>query len=410
MSKILAINAGSSSLKFQLLEMTKTEEKCIAVGNFEKIGQAEPGFMIKYGENCATVYKTKKEAKEMKNHACCVSILLKALLDLKLVKDLNEIKGVGHRILHCGEKYNDSVIMNEESIKVVESVNDLGPLHNPANLVGVRAFMEVLPNVVNVGVFDTSFHLTMPDEAYMYAVPYEWYDKYAIRKYGFHGTSHKYVSQRAAEMLGKPIEELRLISCHIGNGASVAAIKYGKVVDTSMGLTPLDGLVMGTRSGRIDPAVVQFIEKHEKITADGIVDQLNNKSGFFGYTGFSDARDVRRLQSEGNAKADLILRMQEKSIADYIGSYFVYMGGVDAIIFTAGIGEKSPETRLHVCERIKEALGVVIDEKLNEITGKQVDETFLSTPESKVKVLVVPTNEELMIARDVIRVGKVELD
>ncbi len=402
MSKIMAVNAGSSSLKFQLLEMTKTKEECLAEGLFEKIGQDDPEFTIKYDGK-----KENETIRSIKNHADCVEILLKALVEKGLVKDLNEIKGVGHRILHCGEKYNDSVVMTEESIKVVESVNDLGPLHNPANLVGVRAFMKVLPNVVNVGVFDTSFHLSMPDEAYMYAVPYEWYEKYSIRKYGFHGTSHKYVSHRAAELLGKPIEELRLITCHIGNGASVAAIKYGKVVDTSMGLTPLDGLVMGTRSGRIDPAIVQFISNHEGKSADEIVNILNKKSGFIGFAGESDARKVRAKQAEGDYKADLILRMQEKSIADYIGSYFVYMGGVDAIVFTAGIGEKSPEARLHVCNRIKEALGVVIDEKLNEARG---EELCLSTPESKVKVLVVPTNEELMIARDVIRVGKVELE
>lgn len=402
MSKIMAVNAGSSSLKFQLLEMTKASEVCLAEGLFEKIGQSDPAFTIKYDgkkEECGVP--------TVKNHADCVEILLKALVEKGLVKDLNEIKGVGHRILHCGEKYSDSVIMTEESIKVVESVNDLGPLHNPANLVGVRAFMKVLPDVVNVGVFDTSFHLTMPDEAYMYAVPYEWYENYKIRKYGFHGTSHKYVSQRAAEMLGKPIEELRLITCHIGNGASIAAIKYGKVVDTSMGLTPLDGLVMGTRSGTIDPAIIQFIETHEGRTANHTVNVLNKKSGFYGFTGESDARKVREKKDAGDYKADLILRMQEKSITDYIGSYFVYMGGVDAIIFTAGIGEKAPETRLGVCNRISEALGIEIDTELNKIKG---EELILSTPNSKVKVLVVPTNEELMIARDVIRIGKLELE
>lgn len=402
MSKIMAVNAGSSSLKFQLLEMTKAKEECLAEGLFERIGQADPEFTIKYDGK-----KDQQLVLSVKNHADCVEILLKVLVEKGLVKDLKEIKGVGHRILHCGEKYTDSVIMTEESIKVVESVNDLGPLHNPANLVGVRAFMKVLPEVVNVGVFDTSFHLTMPDEAYMYAVPYEWYEKYSIRKYGFHGTSHKYVSHRAAELLGKPIEELRLITCHIGNGASLAAIKYGKVVDTSMGLTPLDGLVMGTRSGTIDPAIIQFIETHEGYTANRIVNMLNKESGFKGFTNESDARNVRALQAKGDYKADLILRMQEKSITDYIGSYFVYMGGVDAIIFTAGIGEKSPEARLHVCQRISEALGVEIDEKLNEIKGKELE---ISTPNSKVKVLVVPTNEELTIARDVIRVGKVELE
>ena len=402
MSKIMSVNAGSSSLKFQLLEMTKKEERVITEGIFEKIGQEDPIFTIKFNGN-----KETKIVNEVKNHADAVQMLLDNLISRNIVKNLNEIKGVGHRILHCGEKYSDSVIMNDESIAVVESVCDLGPLHNPANLIGIKAFMKALPNVVNVGVFDTSFHLTMPEEAYMYAMPYEWYDKYKLRKYGFHGTSHKYVSHEAAKMLGKPIEELRLITCHIGNGASLAAVKYGKVVDTSMGLTPLDGLVMGTRSGRIDPAVVQYISNHEGKSADEIVTILNKKSGFYGFTGHSDAREVRALEAAGDHKAQLILAMQEKSIADYIGQYFVYMGGCDAIIFTAGIGEKSPEMRTHVCARIKEALGVEIDEEKNLIKGEQIE---LSTPNSKIKVLVVPTNEELMIARDVIRVGKLELE
>lgn len=402
MTKIMAVNAGSSSLKFQLLEMSKTEEKVITEGIFEKIGQPEPIFTIKFNGE-----KDTKIVSEVKDHADAVQMLLNALIEKHIVKDLNEIKGVGHRVLHCGEKYSDSVIMNDESIAVVESVNDLGPLHNPANLVGVRAFMKALPGVVNVGVFDTSFHLTMPDEAFMYAVPYDWYEKFSVRKYGFHGTSHKYVSAEAAKMLNKPLEDLRIITCHIGNGASIAAVKYGKVVDTSMGLTPLDGLVMGTRSGRIDPAVISFITKHNNMTVEEVNHVLNHESGFKAFTGKSDAREVRALQAAGDYKADLILRMQEKSIADYIGQYFVYMGGVDAIVFTAGIGEKSPEMRTHVCARIKEALQIEIDEKINLIKGEQLE---ISTPNSKVKVLVVPTNEELMIARDVIRIGKVELD
>ncbi len=403
MSKIMSVNAGSSSLKFQLLEMTKEKEEVITEGLFEKIGQPEPIFTIKYNGQKETGLHP-----EIKDHGDAVQMLLEVLVNKKIVNSLTDIKGVGHRILHCGEKYNDSVIMNDESIKVVESVCDLGPLHNPANLIGIKAFMKALPGVVNVGVFDTSFHLSMPDEAYMYAIPYEWYEKYTLRKYGFHGTSHKYVAQETAKMLNKPLESLRIITCHIGNGASCAAIKYGKVVDTSMGLTPLDGLVMGTRSGRVDPAVVQYISNHEGKSADEIVTILNKKSGFAGFCdGHSDAREVRAMQAEGNYQADLILRMQEKSIADYIGSYFVYMGGCDAIVFTAGIGEKSPEMREHVCERISEALDVHIDLEKNKIKGEQIE---LSTPESKIKVLVVPTNEELMIARDVIRVGHVNID
>ena len=404
MSKIMSVNAGSSSLKFQLLEMTKSKEEVITEGQFEKIGLPDPNFKIKFNGK-----KEEHVVPQVKDHADAVAILLDALVSMKIVKDLKEIKGVGHRVLHCGEKYNDSFIMDDTSIAVVESVCDLGPLHNPANLIGIRAFMKALPGVVNVGVFDTSFHLTMPDEAYMYAVPYEWYEKYSVRKYGFHGTSHKYVSLEAAKMLGKKSEDVRLITCHIGNGASCAAVKYGKVVDTSMGLTPLDGLVMGTRSGTIDPAVIQFICKHENLTVEEVTDILNKKSGFKGFTGNSDARAVREMKEQGNYRADLILRMQEKKICDYIGSYYVYMGGADAIIFTAGIGENSCETRENVCNRISEALGVKIDNELNAKCVRGVG-GIISTPDSKIKVLVIPTNEELMIARDVIRVGKVELE
>ena len=380
MSKIMSVNAGSSSLKFQLLEMTKSKEEVITEGQFEKIGLPDPNFKIKFNGK-----KEEHVVPQVKDHADAVAILLDALVSMKIVKDLKEIKGVG-RVLHCGEKYNDSVIMDDTSIAVVESVCDLGPLHNPANLIGIRAFMKALPGVVNVAVFATSFHLTMPDEAYMYAVPYE-----------------------AAKMLGKKSEDVRLITCHIGNGASCAAVKYGKVVDTSMGLTPLDGLVMGTRSGTIDPAVIQFICKHENLTVEEVTDILNKKSGFKGFTGNSDARAVREMKEQGNYRADLILRMQEKKICDYIGSYYVYMGGADAIIFTAGIGENSCETRENVCNRISEALGVKIDNELNAKCVRGVG-GIISTPDSKIKVLVIPTNEELMIARDVIRVGKVELE
>lgn len=397
MYKIMAVNAGSSSLKFQLLQMP--EEVAITEGQFEKIGLDEPIFTIKY--------QGKKTVKivDIKNHADCVKILLDTLLSMHILGHLDEIAGVGHRILHCGEKFTDSVVLDDYAISVVESVCDLGPLHNPANLIGIRAFKEALPNVVQVGVFDTSFHLSMPDEAYMYAVPYEWYEKYSVRKYGFHGTSHKYVSQEAAKFLGKPIEELRLVTAHIGNGASLAAIKYGKVVDTTMGLTPLDGLPMGTRCGTIDPAIIEFICKKENKTVEEVTTILNKQSGYIGFHHeSSDARDVRQAAHDGDYKSQLILRMQEKKIADYIGSFFVYMGGIDAIIFTAGIGEKSPHTREAVCERLKEALGVEIDLTRNEIKGELME---ISTPNSKIKVLVVPTNEELMIARDVMRLGNI---
>jgi acetate kinase len=398
MSKIMAVNAGSSSLKFQLLQMP--EEEVVCSGIFEKIGLPEPTFTLKYDG------KKEIENVDIHDHADAVAILLKVLVEKNFVKDLTEIKGVGHRILHCGERFTDSVVMDEEAIKAVESVNDLGPLHNPANLMGVRAFMKVLPGVVNVGVFDTSFHLTMPDESYMYAVPYEWYTKYGIRKYGFHGTSHKYVSQETAKFLNRDITTLRLITCHLGNGASLAAIKYGKCVDTTMGLTPLDGLPMGTRSGTIDPAVVGFISEHEKLTASQVINILNKESGYIGfYKKTSDGREVRQARLNGDKMADLIIRMQEKKIVDYIGSFYAYMGGCDAIVFTAGIGENSPMIRHDVCERLKDAFGVQIDEKKNQIRGEAIE---LSTKKSKIKVLVIPTNEELMIARDVIRVGGIK--
>ena len=398
MSKIMAVNAGSSSLKFQLLQMP--EDVVITEGQFEKIGLKDPVFTIEYqGEK-------NKKIVDIENHADCVEMLLNTLLEMKIVNNLEEISGVGHRVLHCGEKFSDSVVLDDYAIEVIESVCDLGPLHNPANLIGIRAFQKALPNVVQVAVFDTSFHLTMPDESFMYALPYEWYTKHGVRKYGFHGTSHKYVSKKAAEFLGQPIENLRIVTAHLGNGASLAAIKNGKVVDTTMGLTPLEGLPMGTRSGNFDPAIIEFICKKEKLTVEEVNTILNKKSGYIGfYPKSSDAREVRAAAAAGDYRADLILRMQAKKVTDFIGSYFVYMGGIDTIVFTAGIGEKSPETRWEICRRLKEALGVEIDEEKNKIKGELME---ISTPNSKIKVLVVPTNEELMIARDVIRLGNIE--
>lgn len=397
MSKIMAVNAGSSSLKFQLLEMP--QEKVIVSGMIERIGINNPVFTIEHNG------KKDRNDVQADNHKQAVQLVLDALVNQGFLNSLDEISGVGHRILHCGEKYTDSVVMDDEAIRVVESVSDLGPLHNPANLTGIRAFKEALPNVVQVGVFDTSYHLTMPDEAYMYGVPYEWYEKYHVRKYGFHGTSHKYVAAETARFLNKPLESLRIITAHLGNGASLAAVKYGKVVDTSMGLTPLDGLPMGTRSGTIDPAVIEFICHKENLTVEEVTTILNKKSGYSGFYSSSDARDLRAAQNQGNYKADLILRMQEKKIVDYIGSYYAYMGGCDAIVFTAGIGEKSPQTRSEICARLKEPFGIEIDEEINKIKGEELE---ISTPNSKIKVLVIPTNEELMIARDVMRLGNIK--
>ena len=392
MYKIMAVNAGSSSLKFKLFEMP--EEKVIAEGIFEKIGLSAPLFKIKYG----TIEE--KQRVDIKNHQDAVEMLLKVLVDKKIVSKLEEISGVGHRILHCGEFYNDSVLMTEESIKNVASVNDLGPLHNPANLMDVDAFMKALPGVPNVGVFDTSFHLTMEPEAYMYAVPYEWYTKYGVRKYGFHGTSHKYVSKEAAKFLGKPIEELRLITCHMGNGVSLAAVKYGKCVDTTMGLTPLEGVVMGTRSGNIDPAIMEFIAKKENLDIAGMMNVLNKKSGLLGLSGglSSDFRDLYDAAQSGNEDAANAIDVLCYGIAKFVGGYVAAMNGVDAIVFTAGIGENAIPVREKVVSYLG-YLGVTLDKEANGVRGEEI---VISTPDSKVKVAVIPTNEELAICRETV--------
>lgn len=397
MQKIMAVNAGSSSLKFQLLLMP--EETVIVEGLVERIGFDDAGFTIKYQG------QKEKKVLPVADHGVAVKIVLDTLISKGIVKSLDEISGVGHRVLHCGDHYADSVIINDEVIKVIDDVKDLGPLHNPANLIGIKAFMKALPGVIEVAVFDTSFHLSMPEEAFLYAVPYEWYTKYGVRRYGFHGTSHKYVSGEAARFLNKPIEDLRLITVHLGNGCSLAAVKYGKVVDTSMGLTPLEGIPMGTRSGTIDPAIVGFIADKEGLTAQEVVKKLNHESGYLGISGLSsDARDLRKaVETENHHRANLAIQIQNKRIADYIGSYYVYMGGCDAIVFTAGIGERSPETRREVCERLREALGVEIDHEKNDaIRGIEGE---ISMPNSKIKVIVMPTNEELAIARDVMRLA-----
>ncbi len=395
MEKIMAVNAGSSSLKFQILEMPA--EKVITEGLIEKIGLSDPAMKIKYFKDGKKVCE--ETALAIKNHADAVKVLLDTLLEKAILKSLNELTGVGHRVLHGGKKFTESVLINEDVINTIIEVSPLGPLHNPANVIGIKAFREVLPNVPQVAVFDTSFHQTMAPEAYMYAVPYEWYEKYDVRRYGFHGTSHKYVSMEAAKYLGKKPEELRLVTVHIGNGASLAAVKYGKCVDTSMGLTPLAGIPMGTRSGDIDPAIINYINEQTGMSVAEITTILNKKSGYLGIScETSDARSLRKAQEAGSEKANLIIQMQNKGIADYISRYYGYMGGVDAIIFTAGIGEHSSETRFEVCERLKEAYGIEIDEEKN-----KKHETEISTPTSKIKVLVIPTNEELMIARDVMR-------
>ncbi len=389
MTKIMAVNAGSSSLKFQLLEMP--EEKTITSGIVERIGMKKSVFTIKVNGDKL------EETLDIKDHGVAVNILLNKLLELKIIASFDEISGVGHRVVHGGAKIAESIILNEEEISYLESIVDLAPLHLGPNLIGIKAFKEVLPNVKHVGVFDTAFHHTMPEESFLYAVPWDWYERFQVRKYGFHGTSHKFVSDRCAEIMGKKPEEVNVIVCHIGNGASICAVKGGHSVDTSMGFTPLEGIPMGTRSGNIDPAVVEFMMNKKDKKVKEITNILNKQSGYLGVSGVSsDSRDLVAEASKGNHRAQLAIDVQAKRIADYIASYYVYMGGADAIVFTAGIGENAKSTRSNVINRVK-VLGVEIDEERNDCRGI---ERLISTDESKIKVYVIPTNEEVMIARD----------
>jgi len=394
MPKVIAINAGSSSLKFQLFNMPS--EEVLTKGVVERIGFEDAIFnMTVNGEKI-------KEVTSIPDHAVAVKMLLDKLLELGVIQSFDEIEGIGHRVVHGGEKFSDSVLITDDTLKEIEDLSDLAPLHNPANVIGIKAFREVLPNVPAVAVFDTAFHQTMPEQSFLYSLPYEYYEKFGIRKYGFHGTSHKYVTQRAAELLGRPIEQLRLISCHLGNGASIAAVEGGKSIDTSMGFTPLAGVAMGTRSGNIDPALIPYIMEKTGKTAEEVIDILNKKSGMLGLTGFSsDLRDIEDAASKGDRRAELALEVFAGRIHKYIGSYAARMCGVDAIIFTAGIGENSDVVRAKVLRGL-EFMGVYWDPALNKVRGK---EAFISYPHSPVKVLVIPTNEEVMIARDVMRLA-----
>ncbi|SFM08492.1 acetate kinase [Gracilibacillus orientalis] len=390
--KILAVNAGSSSLKFQLIEMP--EEKVLSKGLVERIGIADSVFTIEFDD------KEDEETRDIPDHAVAVKLLLEKLTSFGVIKSLDEIDGIGHRVVHGGEKFNDSVVITNNVIEEIEEVSDLAPLHNPANLTGIRAFREVLPEVPSVAVFDTAFHQTMPEQSYLYSLPYEYYQKYGIRKYGFHGTSHKYVSERASDLMGVPLEQLRLLSCHLGNGASIAAIEKGKSIDTSMGFTPLAGVTMGTRSGNIDPALIPYIMEKTGQSASEVMNVLNKKSGMLALSGFSsDLRDIQEKAEQGDKRAELALQVFAERIHKYIGSYAARMHGVDAIIFTAGVGENSITIRERVLKGL-EFMGVYWDQSLNNIRGK---ETFVNYPHSPVKVIVIPTNEEVMIARDAIR-------
>lgn len=397
MTKIMAVNAGSSSLKFQLLEMPS--ETMLAVGLVERVGKDDAIFTIKYGEgqkfNVVTPLHTHKEA---------VELALEKLIDLGIIASFDEISGVGHRVLHGKELYADSVVIDEEVMKNIESFVELGPLHIPPNLTGIRAFQTILPDVPQVAVFDTAFHQTMPEENFLYSLPYEYYTEHGVRKYGFHGTSHKYVTQRAAELLGRPLEDLRLISCHLGSGASIAAVAGGRSIDTTMGFTPLEGITMGTRSGSLDPALIPFLMQKTGKSAEDVLNVMNKESGVYGLSGISsDLRDIEQAASEGNHRAEVSLKIFSNRIHGYIGQYAAEMNGVDAIIFTAGVGENSDVIRERILRGL-EFMGVYWDPSLN--NGARGKELFINYPHSPVKVIIIPTNEELVIARDTVRVGR----
>lgn len=396
MKKIMAINAGSSSLKFQLILMP--DEKVLAKGLVERIGLNDPIFKLE-------IKNDKDEQKEdIPNHGIAVKKLLEGLQSSGVITSLQEIDAVGHRVVHGGEKFSDSVKITDEVIEAIEEVSELAPLHNPANLTGIHAFREMLPEVPMVAVFDTAFHQTMPESSYLYSLPYAYYKDYGIRKYGFHGTSHKYVSRRASELLGLPYDNLRLITCHLGNGASIAAVQGGKSIDTSMGFTPLAGVTMGTRSGNIDPALIPYIMEKTGMSAEEVLDVLNKESGMLALSGYSsDLRDIEE-QADTNDRAELALDVFADRIHKYIGSYAAKMSGVDAIIFTAGVGENSDVIRSKVLKGL-EFMGVYWDPELNKIRGKEI---FINYPHSPVKVIVIPTNEEVMIARDAVRVADIQ--
>ena len=390
--KILVINSGSSSLKYQLFNMET--ESVLAKGQIQRIGIEDSFLEYEKGSGKEIVIE-----KDIPTHKVGIKLLIETLLseDHGVLKDMDEVEAIGHRIVHGGEAFAESTVIDNQAIKNLEEVADLAPLHNPPNIMGIKVCKELMPDKPQVGVFDTAFHQSMPKKAYIYALPFEYYKKYGVRRYGFHGTSHSYVAKRAAQMMDQPLSELKIISCHLGNGASVAAIKNGKSIDTSMGLTPLEGLVMGTRCGDIDPAIIPFIMEKEDISASEMDDVLNKESGLLGVSGVSsDSRDVRGEAAEGNKRAQIAVEIFNYKVKKYIGAYTAAMGGVDAIIFTAGIGENSKETRAEILDGL-DYLGVKVDPEANDCRGK---ERVISTDDSKVKAMIIPTNEELVIARD----------
>lgn len=398
---ILVINCGSSSLKYQLID--SESEKVLAKGLCERIGI--DGSAITHQPAGGDKVTTEVP---MPDHTEAVKYVIEKLTDpeVGVVKSLDEIGAVGHRIVHGGEKFASSVVIDDEVLKAVEECNDLAPLHNPANLIGINSCKKIMPGVPMVAVFDTAFHQTMPKKAYLYGLPYDYYEKYKIRRYGFHGTSHDFVSNRVAEILGKKREDLKIIVCHLGNGASVSAVKNGQCVDTSMGLTPLEGLIMGTRSGDLDPAIISFISQKENLSAEEVINICNKKSGVLGLSDglSSDFRDLGNAAEEGNEKAKTALETWSYRVAKYVGAYVAAMNGVDVIAFTAGVGENNFMAREMVCEYLG-YLGVTIDKEANKIRGEEIT---ISTPDSKTTVMVVPTNEELAIARETLRLVNCE--
>lgn len=390
--KILVINCGSSSLKYQFIDMT--DESVLAKGLVERIGI--DGSVLKHEK---TGMDKKVFEQDIPDHGVALQLVLDALVNNEhgVISSLDEITAVGHRVVHGGEKFAESVLINDDVIKAIEECNELAPLHNPANLIGINACRKILKDIPMVAVFDTAFHQTMPKSSYLYALPLDYYKNYSIRRYGFHGTSHKYVMKRAAEILGKSENDLNIITCHLGNGASVTAIKNGKSVDTSMGFTPLEGLIMGTRCGDMDPAIVTYIMEKEKLSPAQMDNVMNKKSGVLGLSGLSsDFRDIESAAKDGNEDAKNALDCYHNRVKKYIGSYIAILGRVDAVIFTAGLGENSATSRAAVCEGL-EVLGIEIDLEKNNTRG---EEKIVSKDSSKVKVIVVPTNEEVMIARD----------
>lgn len=395
--KILVVNAGSSSLKYQLIDMEN--ESVLAKGNCEQIG-TESTFTHKVPSD--ETKNIKALPMEMQDHAAALKIVLDTLVDAEhgVIGSVKEIDAVGHRVLHGGEKFSGSVLVDDKVEEAIKECFDLGPLHNPANLTGIKACQKIMPGVPQVAVFDTGFHQTMPDYAYMYALPYEFYEKDGIRKYGFHGTSHRYVSGRCIELLGGKAEGTKIVTCHLGNGSSISAVKDGKCFDTTMGLTPLEGIIMGTRCGSIDPAIIPVIMKSHNLTPDEVDHLMNKKSGMLGLAGTSDNRTIEQMSKDGDKKAQLVENMLCHQLTKYIGGFAAAMGGVDAIVFTGGIGENNPHYRSRVAEKIK-FLGTEIDEEKNSIRGEEVE---ISVPGSKVKMFVIPTNEELVIARDTLEI------